>query len=74
MSPLLAQIRDLQNRVHSLSDAREFHNLESGSSSGAVHVPNQTSAVLSPRTLPRRDSGLPRDTQNGKGLTGNVFE
>ena len=29
---------------------------------------------LSPGTLPRCDSGLPRDTQNGMGTRGNVFE
>ena len=46
---------------------------ESGSSSGATHVPDQASAVLSPRTLPRCDSGLPCDSQNGTGITGSVF-
>ena len=37
-------------------------------------VPDQTSAILSPRTLPRCDFGSPRDTQHGAGITGNVFE
>ena len=70
----LTQIQDLQNKVNSLTDAREFHNPESGISSGATHVPDQTSTILSPRTLPRCDSGMPRDTQCGTGITGNVFE
>ena len=74
VSQMMAQILDLQNRVNSLSDAREFYDPESGSSSGATHVPDQTSTIPSPRTLPRCDSGLPRDTQNGTGSTGNVFE
>ena len=74
VSQLLAQIQDLQNKVNSLSGAREVYNLESGSSSGATHVPDQFSAIPSPRTLPRSDSGLPRNTLNGTGVAGNVFE
>ena len=74
VSQLLTQIRELQNKVNSLSDAREFFDPESGSSSGATHLPDQASTILSSRTLPRCDSGLPRDTQNGTGITGNVFE
>ena len=74
VSQFLTQIQDLQNKVNSLTDAREFYNPESGISSGATHVPDQTSTILSPRTLPRCDSGMPRDTQCGTGITGNVFE
>ena len=40
VSQLLAQIQDLQNKVISLSDAREFYDPESGSSSEATHVPS----------------------------------
>ena len=40
----------LQNKVNSLSDAREFYDPESGSSSGATHVPDLTSAVRGTRT------------------------
>ena len=47
---------------------------QAGSSSGATHVPNRTSSLLSPRTLPRCGSGLPRDTLNGTGTAGNVYE
>ena len=74
LSQLLAYIRELQIRANSLSYTRELYHLESGSSSGATHVPDQTSTILSPRTLPRCDSGLPCDTQNGTGITRNVFE
>ena len=71
---LMAQSRELQNKVNSLSDAGEFYDPESGSSSGTTHVPARTSTILSPRTLPRCDSGLPRNTLNGTGIAGNVFE
>ena len=36
LSQLMAQIRELQNKVNSLSDAREFYDPESWSSSGAT--------------------------------------
>ena len=73
VSQLLAQIQDLQNQVNSLSDAREFYDPESGSSSGATHVPSQPSTIPSPRTLPRCDSGLRHDTRNFTGTTGIVL-
>ena len=73
-SQMMAQIQDLQYKVNSLSDARELYDPESGSSSGATDVPDQTSTILSSRTLPRCDSGLPRNTQNCTGIMGNVFE
>ena len=40
--------------------------------SPAIHVITPT--ILSPRTLPRCASGLPCDTENCMGITGNVFE
>ena len=70
VNQLLTQIQDLQNKVNSLSDAREVYDPESVSSSRATHVPNQFSTILSPRTMPRRDSGL----QNIMNTSGNVFE
>ena len=70
----MAHIVDLQNKVNSLSDAREFYDLESVSSSGATHVADQTSTILSSRTLPRCDSELPRKTHQCTGIMGNVFE
>ena len=74
VSQLTAQIRELQNKVNSLFDARAFYDPESGSSSGTTHVPDRTATIPSPRTLPRCDSGLPRNTLNGTGITGNVSE
>ena len=70
----MAQIQDLQRKVNSLSDAREFNASETGSSSGATNVPDETSTILSSRTSPRCDSGLPRNTRNCTGVMGNVFE
>ena len=58
----------------SLVRCKRIYDPESGSSSGATHVPDQTSTILSSRTLPRCDSGLPRNTQNCSGVMGNVFE
>ena len=74
VSQMMARIQDLQNKVNTMTDAREFSDLESRSSSGAIHVLDQTSAILSSRTLPRCDSGLPRNTQNCTCIVGNVFE
>ena len=42
----LAQIQELQNQVDSFSDAREFHDPKTASSSGTSHVPSQ------PLTIP----------------------
>ena len=74
VSQMMARIRELQNNVNSLSDARESYDPESGSSSGATHVPDQTSTKMSSGTLPRCDSGLPRKIQTCTGIMGNVFE
>ena len=48
---LLAQIQDVQNKVNSLSDAREFYDPETASSSGATDVPSQPSTIPSPKTM-----------------------
>ena len=73
-SELLTQIHDLQNKVNSLSDAREFFDRDTASSSGASHVPSQPLIIPSPREVRSRDSGLPRDTRNIMGTSGNVFK
>ena len=39
----------------------------------ATHVPDQTPTILSSRTLPRCDSGLPRNTQKCPSIMGDVF-
>ena len=74
VSELMTQIQDLQTKVNSLADAREFYDRKPGCSSGATDAPDQTSTIMSPRTLPRCDSGLPRDTWNTVGTAGNAFE
>ena len=48
----IRKIRKIQNKVNSLSDAREFYDPESENSSGATIVPGQTPTILCPRTLP----------------------
>ena len=47
VSQLMTQIRELHNKVNSLSDARIFYDPESGSSSGATHVPDQSTLEYS---------------------------
>ena len=74
VSQLLTQIQDWQNKANSLSDAREFYDPETASSSGASHVPSRPSAIPSPRTMPCRDSGLPHDTRKTTGTSRNVCE
>ena len=74
VSQSLTQLQDLQNKVNSLLDAREFYDPETASSSGATHVPSQQSTFPSSRHMPCRDSRLPHDTRNIMGTSGNVFE
>ena len=57
-----------------MADAREFYDPETASSSGATHVLSQPSTAPSPRGTLCRDSGLPFDTRNSMGTSGNVFE
>ena len=66
--------QDFQNKVNSFSEAREFYDPETGSSSGATHVPSQPSTIPSPRTMPCRDSGLLHDARNIVGTSRSVFE
>ena len=65
VSQLLAQIRELQDKVNSVSDATEFHDPETASSSGASHVTSH------PLTIPSfgRDSGLPPNTRDIMGVS-----
>ena len=74
VSQRLTQIQELQNEVNSVSDARDFYDPETANSSGASHVPSQPSTISSHRTMPSRDSGLPHDTRNTMGTSGNVYE
>ena len=45
------QIRDLQNKVNSLSGARALYDPELGSSSGATHVPDQATSISESQNL-----------------------
>ena len=73
VSQLLTLIQVLQNKVNSLTNERELHDLDTASSSGASHVPSQPLKNQSPRGMLSRDSGLPLDTRNSMGTSGNVF-
>ena len=73
VSQMMAQIQDF-HKVNSLSDAREFCDPESGSSSGATHVLDQTSTILSSRTFTALRFWIAANTQNCTGIMGNVFE
>ena len=48
---MMAQIRDLQNKVNSLSGARALYDPELGSSSGATHVPDQATSISESQNL-----------------------
>ena len=63
----MTHIQDLQNKVNSLSDTREFYDPETASRSGATHVPSQPSTES-------QNHGLPHDTRNIVDTSGNVFE
>ena len=43
MGQMMVQIRHLQNKVNSLSDAKECYDPETASSIGATHVPQHSS-------------------------------
>ena len=67
VSQLLTQIQDLQNKVNSLSEARELYDPETASSQSTPYYSES-------RIMPCRDSGLPHDTRNIVGTVGNLFE
>ena len=73
VSQLLTLVQDLQDKVDSLSDAREFHYPETASSSGASHIPSQPWNIPSPRGMLDRDSGLPLGTRNSMGTSGTAL-
>ena len=58
VNQLMVQIQELQDEVHSLSDAREFYDPETASSSWLSHVPSQPRSIPSPRGLICRGSCL----------------
>ena len=64
MHQLMAQMQELQYKVNSLTDAKEFHDPETASSSGISHNPSQPVSIPSSRGMISRDSCLQLDTQN----------
>ena len=55
------QIQELQDKVNSLSDSREFFDPETVSSSGLSHVASQPTSIPSRRGMLSRDSCLQLD-------------
>ena len=73
MSQLFTQMQNLQNKVDSLSDTREFYVPETASSSGATHVSSRPSTVPSASEMRSRASGLPHDALSTMGTSGKTF-
>ena len=71
---LMVQIQELQYKVRSLSDANEFYDPETASSSGSSHVPSQPMRIPSPRGMISRDSCSQHDTRNSWCTSGHAFE
>ena len=60
VSQLMARIKELQDTAASLTDARDFHDLETASSSsGESRVTSHRPTIPSSRTVLGRDSGVP---------------
>ena len=70
----MVQIQALQDKVNSLSDAKEVYDPETASSSGLSHVPSQPMSFQSPREMTSRDFCLQLDTRNSLGTPEHVFE
>ena len=64
---LMVQIQELQDKVNSMNDAKEFCDPETASSSGLSHVPSQPMSIPSPRGMINRDSCLQLDTRKSLG-------
>ena len=70
----MARIKELLDTAASLTDARDFHDLETASSSGESRVTSHRPTIPSSRTVLGRDSGVPPNTRDVMGISGNVFE
>ena len=60
----MVQIQELQDKVNSLNDAKEFYDPEIASISGLSSVPSQLMSIPSPRGLSSRNSCLQLATRN----------
>ena len=73
VNQLMVQIQELQDKVNSLNDSRDFFDLQTASSSGLSRVPGQPFIIPSLRGMPCRDSCLQPDTRNSFGIWRKVF-
>ena len=71
---LTSQIQELQDRVNSMNDSREFQDVESVCSGKLSHVPSLPAVVPIPPGMLSRDQSLQPDTWNMLGTSGNVFD
>ena len=74
VNQLVVHAQELQDKVNSLSDVKEFYYLETASSSEFSNVPSQPVNIPSPRGLTSHDSCLQLATRNSLGTSGHVFE
>ena len=70
---LTSQMREMQEQMHSLSDSREFQEVESNHSGRLSYVPSQPAAIPSSRSILSRDKRLPFDTMEYMWITGKRF-
>ena len=73
VNQLTVQIQGLQEHINSLSDARDFKDLETASSSVSFHAPSQPMVLPSFLDKLRRDSSPQFDTRKLCILPGDVF-
>ena len=74
MNLLTVQIQELQDKVNSLSNAREFYDPWTASSSGLSHVSSHPTRIPSPHGMLSRDLCLQPGTRNSIGISGNAVE
>ena len=70
---LTSQLQQLQEQMNSMSDSREFQELESNHSGRLSYVSSQLAMIPRSRSLLSRDKRLPLDTRNQSGVQENVF-
>ena len=73
VNQLTVQIQELQDKVNSLSDSKDFHDPETASSSGLFHVPSHPSKNQSSFGMPFRESCPQTDTRNLFASLGDMF-
>ena len=67
------EIQELQDKVNSLNDSREFFDPETASRSGMSHVASERVSIPSRCGMLSRDSCLQLDTRNSFGASGHFF-